>query len=165
MGSKVLQRFQPERAIGKVLDWFTIFVDRVVSTKKVDMYNRRPGSISPGEPKFIWLKMINRFQGSSVLMQQRTCFTAMLEEAIASKCHVYIMDLGDVIKPTSFDRNSSFRATARIEIWAEINQQIELFDKQKLSLRPAPRKGEKESKRNECSSSRSSGQAKWQTKY
>ena len=156
---------RPERAIARLIDWITNFVNREISTRKVDMYAKKPSSVSPGEPKFLWIKMLNRFQNRDATNSYRLCFNSMLEEAISSRKHSYIIDPSHILKPAAFDRNGALRAGARIELWVEINQQIELFDKQKLSLKPAPRPSTSSSRVSPPAHENKKGYKAWQTKY
>ena len=125
------------RAIGKLIDKVTSFVDRVTSTKRTDMYYRKPGSICASEPKFVWVKMIERYnKDENVFQALRQKYNSLLEEAIAPRRHNYIVDVSKKVNKTAFDRNGELNVTGVINFWLELDKQIELFDKQQITLKP-----------------------------
>ena len=56
IGKEFIDSESIDKVYGKVIDKLTGFVFRMINTKKTDMYNKRPGSVSPSEPKVIWVK-------------------------------------------------------------------------------------------------------------
>ena len=124
-------------ALGKCIDKLLSIIDRSIETKKADMYFRRPGSIAPGEPKLIWIKMLRRYGFTKhpiFTLQEK--FNEILEEALLGKKHTYIMDLDECVTSVSFDRNAELRPMGLIELWNEINDQVQKFDRQQITLKP-----------------------------
>ena len=126
-----------EIALGKLIDKILSIIDRIAEARKADMYYRKPGSVSPGEPKFIWVKMLRRhgFNKHPVLTLQKN-FNEILEDALADKRHNYIMDLDEAVTSDSFDRNADLRASGLIDLWNEIDTQVQKFNRQQISLKP-----------------------------
>ena len=125
------------QAFGKLIDKLLSMVDRIGETLKADMYYRRPGSISPGEPKFIWVKMLQRYGFAKHPVYALTSkFNAILESSLVGKKHTYIVSLDEAITASSFDRNADLRPTGLIQLWNELDDQIHKFDRQQISLKP-----------------------------
>ena len=136
MGKEFI-KFGVGDALGRIVDKLIANVDRIVNNRKTDLYFKRPGAISPGEPKFIWIKMIRRpNEASNSVQSVRTKFNSILEKAITGKRHNYILDFDGVLSNDSFDRNAELNPTGMIEAWLEIDRKIQMFDKQQLSLKP-----------------------------
>ena len=64
-----------------------------------------------------------------------TC-NAILEEVLEPIRHTYIMSTDVCLNANSFDRNGDLRVGAMIDLWNEIDKQMELFDKQQITLKP-----------------------------
>ena len=134
-------KFGINTALEKLITWFTNWVKREITKRKSEIQEHKPGVTTPSEPKLLWVKAIPRVPANAantgdVTAKYRKNFNAYLEEAISMQEHNYIVDLGDCINATSYDCAHCLRSGTKIEIWMEINQQIELFDVHKLSLKP-----------------------------
>ena len=119
-----------ERPYGRIIDNFTSFVYRTISTQKLDLYNKRPGSVSPSEPKVIWVKTIQRYNPRDVICTVTEKCNEVLEESLASKRHFYVMAVDSMLHHDFFDRNFGLRVGSVIELWNDVDKQVELFDKQ-----------------------------------
>ena len=124
---------------GKCTNWMLNNIERALDARKDEIRRRRPGALSPSEPKCIWIKMINRVNGQSELLSMRTKFNNVLEEQLANRHHHYIIDINEVMaKSSNFTPNNFLSAIGKEVYWREVDKIIELFDAQKLSLRPNP---------------------------
>ena len=83
--------------IGKCLNWLINSIDRALETKKEELRRRHHGSVVAAEPKVIWVKMINKINGQSQILQARRKFNAILEELLVSKKQHYIANVNDVV--------------------------------------------------------------------
>ena len=79
-------------ALGAQIDWFLNEIESVISTKKEDLAAIRPGAIHPGEPKVIYVKMIEHPHHSRA-MSVRWKFNRALEDSLLKRKHGYIMDV------------------------------------------------------------------------
>ena len=72
------------------------------------MYHRKAGSATAAEPKFMWIKMLPRkHQHLNKVEFFRYRFNAALENKLASKQGNYIIDLSEVIRQDSFDKDGT----------------------------------------------------------
>ena len=116
------------------IDWIVTQMIRAMDEKKDHMRCRKPGSLAPCEPKFIWTKMIFRPGGDKTITVK---YNSIMEQCLASKsCH-YIMDLNNRLSDESlFDSRGELNGHGRVKFWVEIDKTLERFDKQIVSLKP-----------------------------
>ena len=57
-GINVVNKSGVSNNIGRCLTRLTKRLDQIVELKKKDMFYKHTGSLSPNEPKFIWIKML-----------------------------------------------------------------------------------------------------------
>ena len=120
------------------LNWIVSKMNKAIESKKDNMRRRKPGSVLPAQPKVIWVQMFNRITMRSQLMAHRSKFNTVLEKHLAIHMNHYIMNINSAMQDTTFfDSKNRINSYGRAQFWLEIDQQIELFDKHKLSLRPA----------------------------
>ena len=119
------------------INWLIVTMERGIEARKDALRRRRQGAVNPNEPKVIWIKMLNRVNGTSKMMKFRHKFNDALEQMLANrKCH-YIMDVSEVLaSPQNFTDRNLINARGKEVFWREVNKVIEDFDKQKISLRP-----------------------------
>ena len=61
----------------------------------------------------------------------------MLHEVLAGKEQHFVMDISSKMDDESlFDSRNELNGFSKVRMWEEINQQLERFDKHKLSLKP-----------------------------
>ena len=68
-----------------ILSWITKQMVRATDAKKDDLKRKKPGSVIPTEPKFIWVKMLNRVNGRSDFLALRSKFNDVLEKVLAQE--------------------------------------------------------------------------------
>ena len=71
------------KIIGSTLEWLVREIDRLITTKKIDLAKIRPGAVISSEPKIIWITMLGRPYPSRVLALRKK-FNAILEETLFS---------------------------------------------------------------------------------
>ena len=124
--------------IGANLEWLVREMDRLVTTKKLDLHKLRPGSVVATEPKIIWITMIARPAPSRVLALKKK-FNAILEETLFESRGMYILNANQNLNATHFDRSNQLMANGKTTYWQNIDQAIQLFDNHKgPSLKPEP---------------------------
>ena len=95
-----------EKGITRSVGWLTKYLDRAISTRKTDMYLKKPGSTMAEEPKVIWVKMLSKpVQQASKLEYFRNKFNFILEDKLSSLKHSHIMDISRIIKEDSYNKD------------------------------------------------------------
>ena len=122
-----------EDAVG----WIITQMNRAIESKKDTMRRRKPGSVVTGQPKVIWVTMMNRMNAPCKMLAHRMKFNDAVEKHLAIHMNYYILDVAPAMMDSSyFDPRNRINSYGKAQFWLEIDQQLELFDKQKLSLRP-----------------------------
>ena len=134
------EAFGISHIIGKCVEWLVEEFSKAISIKKEDMRSVRPGSVTTLEPKFIWVKMIERpGHAASKHMLNREKFNAVLEQTLHGTKSMYIMGIErKTIDKSCFDMSSGLNSRGKCAYWAEFDRMLRKFDKQELSLRPEP---------------------------
>ena len=112
---------------------------RAVDTKKEILTSKVPGSVNHGEPKVIWVKMINRLHdaGSDDFLAMRRKYNDMMEDTLVDFKHHYVLDISDKIDdPAWFLRDGTLNCVGKTKYWLTIDKAVEKFDKQIISLKP-----------------------------
>ena len=105
---------------------------------KEQMLQIKPGAVTPGEPKFIWIKCIRRLGGYDKAMSVCNRFNKLLEHFLAEKKHHYIIDMDPALNDsTYFNKDNELNASGRVKYWQEVNDSIDMFELDKLKLKPA----------------------------
>ena len=123
--------------IHEAMQWLLTQFSRAVESKVDFMRRKKPGSIIANEPKFIWVKAINRLNGYSKMLAMRNKFNNIMESHLAGKVNHYVIDISDKLADRSYcDANNTLNGFGRQKYWQEIDRCIELFDKRRITLRP-----------------------------
>ena len=131
------EEYGVSKILGICLNHLVKQLSESIERKKQCMELLKPGSITPGEPKFIWLKMIDRPNKKDKSLKQRDKFNAILEEELSARNHNYIMDINDKLDIGCFDRHGYLTPRGMELTWIEIDQIIKSFDFQEISLKPS----------------------------
>ena len=131
------EEFGVSKMLGICLNHVLKQVDKLIDRKKQLMNEIKPGSITASEPKFIWVKMFDRPGKGDKSMKQRDKFNAILEEALSTRNHSYIIDVNKAMFAACFDRYSYLTPVGKENFWLEIDRQIKGFDRQEISLKPS----------------------------
>ena len=122
---------------GGTLYWLINEVTKVISCRKEDLFQIKPGAVFASEPKIIWVAAIAQWNAS--MEEQYVCekFNAVLSELVSEKKDHYVIDIGEVINNASyFTVAGHLNVDGRIRFWKEINYKIKGFDQHKVSLKP-----------------------------
>ena len=125
--------------IEKVVSWVMTEMEHAIQSKKEELRKKKPGSITTGEPKVIWIKMIKRYNACNNLMQVRNTYNEIVEKCLLNKTGHYIMDVIDKMTDQSYflpQTPYSLTNDGKARYWREVDFQLENFDDQKLSLKP-----------------------------
>ena len=129
---------------GKCIDWLLKIIEKAIEARKEELRRCCPGALVTNEPKFIWVAMFNRSNPQQLLAVCNKYNTA-LEELLANRCYHYFIDISKQMNDVKFfTPENNLTQRGKLNFWNEIDWLIEMFDYQKISLRPnlhAARKG------------------------
>ena len=126
-----------DKVFGETINWMIQNLIETVEDQKKQMMKIKPGSVTRGEPKFIWVKVIRRLGSYDKVMSVRNIFNSILEKTLSKKKHHYIIDPEPAISNARyFLKSNDLSADGRVSYWREINDSIELFEIDKLKLQP-----------------------------
>ena len=121
------------------VEWITTQIVRAVDAKKDFLMRRKPGAVIASEPKIIWVKMIDRVNGRSSLLALRSKYNEAMEDVLSNNKNHYVMDINAEIADTTYlDQFNQLNDYGKTQYWVEIDKQIELFEKRKITLKPSP---------------------------
>ena len=121
----------------EVLTWILNNISCTIQSKKDTLILRKLGVASDGEPKVMWVKMINHHTEYDKVLTLRSRFNNILEQLLFDRKHHYIMDVnGAVDSSNCFTSRNRLTAEGETCFWHEVDQQIEKFEYKKLSLKP-----------------------------
>ena len=125
------------KIIGSGLEWLVQEIDRLITTKKIDLARIWPGVVIASEPKVIWITMMGHPQPSRILALRKK-FNAILEETLFGSRGMNIANLQLELRHEHFDRSNYLMAEGRIYFWKNIDKLLEKFDLHKIELIPRP---------------------------
>ena len=131
--------FGVKEIIRGAINWIINQMKRAVEAKQDNLSRRNPGAILAGEPKMIWVKMINRhgITGRSELLALRYKFNDALEDCLAQHENHFIMSLDKQLNGSEFfDRFNNLNGYGKSRYWRILDERIEQFEKKRISLRP-----------------------------
>ena len=130
-----------ELAIKKALQLLVNQLDRATDTEKDNMVRKKPGLVVSHQPRFIWLKMINRVNGNGKgnILSFRPVFNADLENILSDRTTDHLIaDLSQAMMDASlFDRHNNLNAFGRVKFWEELDKLLEKYDKRAVHLKPS----------------------------
>ena len=126
--------------IGKCLDWLMASLERLIHTRKMDIFHKRPGAVCYFEPKFIWVKMMEEkfpqvFRENSAKAMLTRKFNVILEQLLEHSGSGFIMN-GLPFNKLNFDRNCKLNHEGRIAFWKHISGKLHKFNHHQDTLEP-----------------------------
>ena len=116
--------------------WITNQIARAIAATKDNIRCKKPGVIISSEPKVIWLQTFNRNDNDDAI-DTATKFNSMMSEVLSAREHHYVMNISSKINGESlYDSRNEINGFGEVRMWQEIDLQLELFDKKKLTLKP-----------------------------
>ena len=106
-------------------------MQRVIQSKKDALVNRKLGTVTSGEPKVIWCKMLKTED-----IRVRNPFNKALAEVLQPQKEHYLMEVDrevDLNQHTSV--TGELDAEGRIHFWQAVNKIIKRFEYQEISLK------------------------------
>ena len=119
------------------LSWVMTQMSRVVSAKKDELFNKLPGSVIAYEPKFIRVQMLNRVNDASLVQSWCTKFNEVLIDQLANRENHYTINMyATMLDVNLYDRSNRLNGRGMVTFWTKLDNQIDKFDKQKITLKP-----------------------------
>ena len=126
-----------ERFMKKALTWVIEQVDRAIEIKKESLQQRKPGALIAGEPKLIWIEMMNKMNGVSKILKMRGKFNELMNNIMANREQHYVINVNRIMDDSSyFDQFNQINEHGITRFWQQIDYHMELFDKKRISLLP-----------------------------
>ena len=126
-----------DEAYDKILYWLVKNIEKSLDAKKDDLYRKRKGAIAGGEPKIIWVAMLNHmgyFDRASIKYQ---VFNKAVLRSIADRKHHYYLDITvDLEDSGYFTKHNNLTGDGRVKFWKSVDQKIKDFDYKHISLKP-----------------------------
>ena len=127
--------------IGKALHWLVNRMTKEIEDKKKALSFFKPGAITPLEPKFIWVKMLEMSNTSKAMAMMKTKFNIVLEQILRQTGSGFLLQPfpnDRQIRPW-FDRGGNMMHDGRIAYWKILDANIRRFDVEKTGLDPLRR--------------------------
>ena len=125
-----------EDTMHRCLSWLVNSVENLVHSQKEDYYAKKPGAITPAEPKYIWINCLNWPHFDQVMRMAKDTFNFWLQESIHDRRHFYLIDISEQVTQYMFKKNGELSGQGQVQYWKAIDKNLEQFDKQEISLKP-----------------------------
>ena len=115
--------------IGKTIYWLINKISRHIETCREALTIRKPGALTPGEPKIVWLNLLTR-PGVDQQTENREKFNSILKQATEDSSLGMTMAATpeDRIQYHWFDLNGNMTHEGRTDFWSFFSDQILRFD-------------------------------------
>ena len=140
-----LDHTRTEIIFSEILDWIINNMKQVVQSKRDYLMRKGEGAVTDNDPKIIWIKMINRFSDGHFkrndptlrALSQKGKFNCVLEDRLAAEQAHYIMDVNVVVNDGKyFNVSYQLNGDGRVAYWSEVNEQVQLFNFKRITLKP-----------------------------
>ena len=107
--------------------WLADKIEDAILDSKKEMKKLLPGSVLPGDPKVIYIKMLYRPKRSES-QGLRNILNAMMENNLIGKPNHFIMEAN--LSSRDFDLSNQLTAEGKEAYWKIIDSQLTRFDKE-----------------------------------
>ena len=130
-------QFGISKIIGRIVTWLVNQFSRITEARREKIRDICRGALMHGEPKFIWVPIVDRPCKDKAL-SLRTKFNAVLEETLVQHKEHYIMDMNHTLKNSqgSFDNTGTFTPDGKVTFWYNVDDNFKKFDKDPLLFKP-----------------------------
>ena len=120
----------------QVLNWLVKNMTKMVDIRRDDLTRVKKGAGTLREPKFLWVKMINRVGCHDKVLAIRNKFNTLLENALVGCKNHYILDINRKMSDASHFIHDTITEIGAIRYWMELDSTIEQYDTGDASLKP-----------------------------
>ena len=139
-----LLRGRPEFGMFEILKttlkWLVKQISTLIQRKRIDLFDKKPGTLAKDPPKIVWVKMLRR--PAEPRFQQICSFRGKFNKALEAvlfdssyKDH-YILTIN--AEPADFVATGDLNGIGKITYWKEVDLCMRKFDKGEINLRPRP---------------------------
>ena len=130
--------FSIKKITREVLGWMMDSAMFAVEEKRNQLIKIKPGSVVSTEPKFIWVKMLQRMRAFNKTLTVRSKYNAVLEELLAEHSLHHVIDPNPILRDAAyFNKLNNLNSEGSILFWKEIDECIKMFESsRKLTLKP-----------------------------
>ena len=114
----------------KMLSWTVEAMYRAIETRKEDLRKFKSGVVTYGEPKILWVKMIDRVGVIDRALAVCNKFNRALENVLSRRRNNYVIDVNNKINDASFfsQQLKELNDDGLHRFWLEIDKKIEEFE-------------------------------------
>ena len=133
------------------IEWLLKNIENFTSRREFQLFERRPGALLPGGPKFVWVKMFKRPEdlvGQNIPpeFKLRNKFNNALESILAQGSshfeHLILsIDIGE-----EFTNFGSLTSSGKDRFWIELNTCLKKYELHQINLKPKIKNKEKRRK-------------------
>ena len=133
--------FGASDAIRENVNWLVKNVNLLVTRKRLQLLDKKPGAVYGGDPKIIFTTMLKRatmyHRGSKMesVCSLRSKFNKILSCA-AAKYDNYLLQIKSCISPDHFDSVGNLSSKGKSNFWYEMDELIQKVDTNKVKLIP-----------------------------
>ena len=120
-------KFGVSMVIGKVLGHLINSIITMTNEQKAKLKAVRTGAITPGEPKFLWMGIIDRPKADRVLSLRRK-HNEIMEETLTLHDNCFYINLNQALSRYDFDRNNNITTEGKINFWHFIDEGVKQFE-------------------------------------
>ena len=130
--------------IAEIVNWFVHQIQMVIRRKRIDLLEKKPGSLTNLSTSIIFVRMIRHigsFQPNSRM--QKICdlrlrFNDSLNDATA-KIQQHILTINSCSSYDHFDKRGMLSLFGKTNFWNEVDSLLQRFDMHKIKLLPNPK--------------------------
>ena len=112
----------------------------LITRRKIDLQDKKPGAIADHDTKVVWVRMLKRPKhlnklGCNQALALRGRFNAVLEERLANgPNNLHLMSI--TVQNTDFDLSGYLTSSEKKTFWQEVDRGLMKFDTYEIKLLP-----------------------------
>ena len=122
-------KFGASLVIGKVNGKFVNKIVDEINDRKAKLKKIKAGTVISGEPKLLWMGIIDKPQPDKVLSLRRK-HNEILEETLSLHKNCYYITPDRAVNRSDFDRNNNMTSAGKENYWKFIDAMVKKFDRE-----------------------------------
>ena len=108
----------------------------------MELTERKPGAVTKGPPKVVWVRMLKRptdvgvEQGTKVIFSLQGKFNSIMEERLADGCNDHHRILSIEVDCREFTVDGDLTPAGVKSFWKEVDRGLMKFDLDQITLKP-----------------------------